>query len=324
MDLKKELVGKKVVVTGAAGFIGSHLCETLIEYGAEVIGVDNLSNGDINNLSKIIKNPKFKFCIGDVCDTSFMIEITRGAEIIFHEGAFISVTQSLLTPELCHNVNVTGTVNVLNAARINDVKSVVFASSAAVYGNTEVLPITESIYPAPISPYGVSKWAAESYVVMYHKAYGLKTTALRYFNVYGPRQRNNQYAGVISIFAKRMIEENKNPVIYGDGTQTRDFIYVLDVVKANILSAVHQDSGGKFYNVATGKSIDLNSLTKLMVKIVGNPNIKIEYAEARKGDILHSQADISKIIRDIGFVADYTIEQGLTNYIHFFKSLVKK
>lgn len=324
MELIKEISGKKIVVTGASGFIGSHLCETLIEYGGDVIGIDNFSNGDINNLSKIISNPKFKLYAGDVSDTSFMIQITKGVDIIFHEAAFISVPQSMIMPELCHNVNVSGTVNVLNAARINDVKSLVFASSAAVYGNTNVLPINESIYPAPISPYGVSKLAAESYVVMYHKAYGLKTTALRYFNVYGPRQRNNQYAGVISIFAKRMIEEGKNPIIFGNGSQTRDFIYVLDVVKANILSAVHPNSSGKFYNVATGSSIDLKTLTELMTKIVGNPNIKIEYAEQRQGDILHSQADISKIKSDIGFSADYSIEQGLKNYLNYVKSLKKQ
>ena len=321
LDITK-LKDKKILVTGCAGFIGSHLTDTLVKSGANIIGIDNLYNGILENLEYPLNQPNFKFYSGDVRDGTFLIEITKDIDIIFHEGAFISVQQSKLMPELCNDTNVNGTLNILNAARINDVDRVVFASSAALYGNDPELPKHERMYPESETPYGVSKLAGESYMITFFKSYGLKTTPLRYFNVYGPRQRNTSYAGVMSLFIENILRYGKNPTIFGDGTQTRDFIYVKDIVKANILAALHPKAPGQVFNVATGNTIDINSLTRLILKYTNREDLKILYAPIRKGDILHSQADISKIQQMLGFESEYAIENGLKEYIEFLKNKI--
>jgi nucleoside-diphosphate-sugar epimerase len=226
--------GKKILVTGAAGFIGSNLTDSLLDLGAEVIGFDNMFNGRIENLSKALKNPKFKFIKGDVRDLDMLINVLKGVNIIFHEAAFTSVPQSVQMPQLCNDINVSGMINILNAARIRDVEKVVFASSSSIYGDTPTLPKHEDMHLDPISPYGVSKMAAEAYMTSYYRVYGMNTTSLRYFNVFGPRQKDSPYSGVIAIFVSKILN-GENPTIFGDGTQSRDFTYVKDVIKANWL-----------------------------------------------------------------------------------------
>jgi len=320
----KEIKGKNILVTGCAGFIGSHLTEFLVNAGANVIGIDNFYNGLMENIDKLKNYPNFKLFKADVRDCTFLQEITKDIDIIFHEGAFISVQLSKKMPEFCNDVNVKGTLNILNAARLNDVDRVIFASSAALYGDEPTLPKNEEMVPISLTPYGVSKLAGESYMITFYKAYGLKTTALRYFNVYGSRQRNTEYAGVMAVFLEGIIKDGKSPTIYGDGTQTRDFIYIKDVVKANILAATHPKSVGEVFNVATGETIDIKSLAKLILKYSNREDLEIKYAPFRKGDILHSKADITKIKKALGFNPDYSIEEGLSEYINYLKKTIKE
>ncbi|MFX0104820.1 MAG: NAD-dependent epimerase/dehydratase family protein [Candidatus Hodarchaeota archaeon] len=305
----------KVVVTGSAGFIGSHLTDALLNAGAIVIGIDNLYNGLMSNLEDALKNPNFKFIQADVRDASFLIELFKDVNLVYHEAAFISVHQSIHMPEFCNDVNVTGTLNVLNAARINDVDQVIFASSAALYADDLELPKQEKMFRNPNTPYGVSKLAGEVYLTTFYKTYGLKTTPLRYFNVYGIRQRNTAYAGVMALFIENILKHGIEPTIFGDGTQTRDFVHIKDVVKANLLVAYHPNAAGEIFNVATSNPIDINSLTRLILKLTDREDLEIKYGPKRQGDILHSYADISKIRDKIGFKPDYSIEDGVSEYI---------
>lgn len=323
MNLEK-FKDKKVIVTGCAGFIGSHLTDSILDAGAKVIGIDNLYNGLMINLENALKNPNFKFYQADVRDSSFLIEIFNGVDLVYHEGAFISVQQSIKMPELCNDVNVNGTINVLNAARINDVDQVIFASSAALYSDDLELPKHERMFRNPNTPYGVSKLAGETYLLSFYKTYGLKTTPLRYFNVYGPRQRNTEYAGVMALFIENILRYSKEPTIFGTGEQTRDFVYVKDVVKANLMVAYHPKAAGEIFNVATGNPIDINSLTKLIIKYTEREDLNINYGPERPGDILHSYADISKIKNLIGYKPDYSIEKGISEYISRLNEIIKK
>lgn len=315
---------KIIVVTGAAGFIGSHIADGLLNAGAKVIGIDNLYNGLMSNLEDAFKNPNFTFYQADIRDASFLIELFKNVDLVYHEAAFISVHQSTLMLEYCNDVNVNGTINVLNAARINHIEQVIFASSAALYADDLELPKHEKMFRDPKTPYGVSKLAGEVYLLAYYKSYGLKTTPLRYFNVYGPRQRNTEYAGVMALFIENILRYGKEPTIFGDGTQTRDFIYIEDVVKANLMVAYHPNAAGEIFNVATGNPIDINSLTKLIIRYTEREDLKINYGPKRLGDIYESYADISKIKEKIGFEAEYTIETGVSEYISELKEKIKK
>ncbi len=311
--------GKKIMVTGAAGFIGSNLTDTLLEEGAEVIGVDNMFNGRMENLAKAQKNPNFTFQKADVRDYDRMLHLTKDVDVIFHEAAFTSVPQSILMPELCNQVNVQGTMNVLNSARINDVEKIVFASSSSVYGDTPTLPKHEKMHLDPIAPYAVAKYSAEAYMVSYNRVYGLDTTCLRYFNVFGPRQKDSPYSGVMAIFIARIFE-GQNPVIFGDGKQSRDFTYVEDVVRANILASQSKKAAGKVMNVASGNPIELNELTELMIKLSGQEGeIEIEHGPERKGDIKHSYGDMSRAKELIGFEATYDAVSGFKKYLKYYR-----
>lgn len=311
--------GKKVLVTGCAGFIGSHITDELLNAGAKVTGIDNLYNGLMSNLDTALKNPNFNFYQADIRDASFLIEICKNTNLIYHEGAYISVHQSTIMPEYCNDVNVNGTLNILNAARINEVDQVIFASSAALYADDLELPKHENMFRKPKSPYGASKLAAEVYLMTFNETYGMNTTALRYFNVYGPRQRNSDYAGVMALFIENILRYNKGPTIFGDGSQTRDFIYIKDIVKANLMVAYNPNAKGEIFNVATERPIDITYLTKLILKYIGREDIEIKYGSKRLGDILHSYADISKIKNIIGFKPDYSVEEGVKEYIDFLK-----
>lgn len=315
----EKFENKKIVVTGCAGFIGSHITDALLAAGAEVIGIDNLFNGLMSHLDSALKNPRFKFYQGDVRDVSFLIELFKDVNLVYHEGAYISVHQSSIMPEYCNDVNVNGTLNILNAARINNLDQVIFASSAALYADDLELPKHEKMFRKPKSPYGASKLAGEVYLMTFNETYGMNTTALRYFNVYGPRQRMTEYAGVMALFIENIMRHSREPTIFGDGTQTRDFIYVKDVVKANLMVAYNPNSSGEIFNVGTSNPIDINSLTKLILKYTEREDMEIKYGPKRLGDILHSYADISKIQKEIGFQPDYSVKEGLSEYIQYLK-----
>ena len=312
--------GKKIIVTGAAGFIGSNLTDGLLELGAEVVGIDNLFNGRLDNIYKAQKNENFQFHKGDVRDLNFLLDVFEDANIVYHEAAFASVPQSVKMPENCNDVNVNGILNVLNAARRMDVEKVIFASSSSVYGEAKTLKKTEDMRRVPISPYGAAKLACEAYMYVYHHVYGLKTTSLRYFNVFGPRQRDDSpYTGVIAIWFNRA-RNNKNLIVFGDGEQSRDFTFVKDVVQANILAG-EKDVSGETINIGAGNPITLTNLGKLILKLTGKEHLKLEYTDPRPGDIKHSFADLTKSKTILGFEPKFKQEEGLREY---FKWYVKK
>ena len=312
---------KRILITGAAGFIGSNLTDDLLERGAEVIGIDNLFNGRLENLEVAFKNEKFQFHKGDIRDLNFLLDVFKDIDVVYHQAAFTSVPQSVKMPENCNDVNVNGVLNVLNAARRMDVDKVIFASSSAVYGDTPTLPKREDMRRIPISPYGVAKLACEAYMQVYHQVYGLKTTSLRYFNVFGPRQKDSTYSGVIAIWLGNILR-NEDLIIFGDGKISRDFTYIKDVIQANLL-AVQHDAAGEILNIGAGSPINMTDLANLMLKILRKESLKIIYSDPRLGDIIHSYADISKAKDLIHFKPEYDQERGLTDYFKWYSNRYK-
>jgi UDP-glucose 4-epimerase len=312
-----ELKDKGIVVTGAAGFIGSNLVDRLLELGAIVIGIDNLYNGRIENLELASQNSNFTFYRGDIRDLNFLIDIFKDVEIIYHQAAFTSVPQSVIMPGNCNDVNVNGTLNVLNAARKCDVSKIIYASSSAVYGDTPTLPKREDMPRVPISPYGVAKLACEAYMEAYHNVYGLNTTSLRYFNVFGPRQKDSPYSGVIAIWLGCILR-NEDLVIFGDGKNSRDFTYIKDVLEANVIAANH-NTAGEILNIGAGSPITLTELAKIMLRLANKESLNITYTDPRPGDIIHSYADISKAKNLLKFEPKYDQEEGLNDYFKWFQ-----
>lgn len=300
---------KKVVVTGGAGFVGANLAKELAVDNSVII-IDDLSTGKKENLSDL-SGKNVKFVEGSIGDFSLLKKLFKNVDFVFHQAAVSSVHKSIENPLATNEVNVTGTLNVLLAARDSGVKKVIFASSAAVYGDTPTIPQREEMMPNPQSPYAVTKLVGEYYCRGFQAVYGLPTVSLRYFNVYGPKQDpNSEYSAVIPRFIKR-ISEGKPPIIYGDGEQTRDFVFVGDVVRANILAAESEATG--VYNIGQGQSITINELATLITRIM-NKDPGIIYEEARVGDIRHSLADISKAGL-FGYRPQYALEQGLRKTI---------
>lgn len=314
-----DLDGIKILVSGAAGFIGSNLTDTLLEKGARVIGLDNLFNGRMENLGSALQNPNFTFHKADIRDFGFLLEVCEDIDIIYHEAAFTSVPQSIKMPITCNEVNVGGTLNILNAARIRDIEAIIFASSSSVYGDTPTLPKKEDMNLIPISPYGVAKLACEKYLYAYFKVYGLNTVALRYFNVYGPRQKDSTYSGVIPIWLGR-IYRNENPIVFGDGEQRRDFTYIKDVVDANLLAGVAKNISGEMFNIGASSPITINKLAAIMKEVCGKEHLRVDYTDPRPGDIRDSFADITKANKILKFEPKYDIQSGLKDYIEWSKS----
>jgi len=305
---------KKAIVTGGAGFIGSHIAEELAGRGYQVIIIDNLTSGKLTNLKSILNGKKAQFIQGTIGDLPLLRKLFSGAEYVFHQAAIASVPRSVKNPRASHITNATGTLNVLIAARDNGVKKVVYASSSAVYGDTPAPVQKEDLPPNPLSPYAVAKLTGEYYCKVFQEIYGIGTASLRYFNVYGPLQDpNSAYAAVIPVFISRVLS-GKPPVIYGDGEQTRDFIYVKDVAEANILAAESKATG--IFNIGSGNRVTVNDLAQLIIKLAGKSNIKPVYKEARPGDILHSLSDITRA-RTFGFSPRYTLEAGLKEIIDY-------
>ena len=303
----------KVVVTGGAGFIGSNLAEELLKKH-EVTVIDNLSTGRIENLDQILD--KINFIKGSITDLDLLKEAFLGSDTVFHQAAIPSVQRSVDNPIASNEANVEGTLKVLVAARDCNVRKVVYASSSSAYGDTPTLPKKEEMKPNPKSPYAISKLAGEYYCRVFSEVYGLKTACLRYFNVYGPRQNpESQYAAVIPRFITRVLA-HEPPVIYGDGTQTRDFTFVKDVVKANIL-AMQSPAEGVF-NIACGQRVSLNELAGKIMEITG---IKLEtiYDEPRQGDVRDSLADISEARRELVYAPDFDLNMGLEATVEWFR-----
>jgi len=265
---RKMKQNKKVVITGGAGFIGSHLADELARRGYKVTIIDDLSTGKIENMASLLGTGSVEFIRGSVTDLPLLQELFQGVDYVFHQAAVASVPQSIETPLVSNDVNVSGTLKVLLAARDNGVRKVIYASSSSIYGDDTALPQKEDSLPGPQSPYAVSKLAGEYYCRVFQEVYGLPTVCLRYFNVYGPRcEPDSQYAAVIPRFISR-VSRGEPPIIYGDGEQTRDFVFVNDIVEANILAAQTDVSG--IFNVGNGESITINQLAELVITFIGN------------------------------------------------------
>ncbi len=307
---------KKYVITGGAGFIGSHIAEHLSKEGHQVTILDSLRTGFEHNLNGL----NVDFVKGDIRDENLVNELVSGASGIFHLAALVSVPESLLKIKECIEINTIGTINILEAAKNNTDCKVVLSTSAANYGNNPVLPKVETMFPEPMTPYAITKLDGEYYLKMYLDQYQVPTASLRYFNVFGPRQNpESAYAAAVPIFINKALQ-NEPITIYGDGLQTRDFIYVKDVVKANILAS---QKGNETYNVALGHSTSVLELAEKIIKIT-NSKSQIKFLEERPGDIKHSKANPSKF-NQLGFKPEYTIDKALEETILFYeKELVSK
>lgn len=305
--------GKKVIVTGGLGFIGSHLADRLVKDN-EVVIIDDLSTGKLENVCHLNRG-NLKVVIGSILDLD-LAKLFRGSDYVFHQAALASVPRSINDPKSVNDVNISGTLKVLTAAHEAGVKKVVFASSSSVYGDTPVLPKSEGMPLNPMSPYAVTKATGELYCKVFQEIYGFPIVSLRYFNVFGPRQDpNSQYAAVIPRFIKAILGDMP-PVVYGDGDQSRDFSYVRHIVDANVLACESERTG--VFNVACGRCITVNQLVSMINEFLGK-DIKPFYAAPRPGDIRHSIADISKA-RSIGYepVSDFKAE--LMETVRWFKN----
>jgi UDP-N-acetylglucosamine 4-epimerase len=304
----------EILVTGGAGFIGSHIVDRLLQEGLAVRVLDNMSTGEKKNLAQHQNKKSFRFIEGDIRNFDCVKKAVEGVDAVVHEAALVSVTRSVEDPLLSNEINVKGTVNLLKACVDAHVKRFVLASSCAVYGDTESLPNNENLAPKPLSPYAADKLAAETYAKVFHDVYGLETVSLRYFNVYGPRQKYGPYSGVISIYIN-LLQENEPPLIIGDGNQTRDFVNVKDVVEANINALTKPKAAGEVFNISTGEATTIIKLAETIQQIMGKTDVKPVYAEPRPGDIMHSYGDISKAERKLGYKPRVQLEKGLNELI---------
>ncbi|MEW6211577.1 MAG: SDR family oxidoreductase [Acidobacteriota bacterium] len=308
------------LVTGGAGFIGSHICERLIREGHSVRVLDNFVSGREENLREF--RGEIELIRGDVRDLRTTAEAMKGVYAVFHQAALGSVPRSVADPVTTHESNLTGTLNVLIAARDAGARRVVYASSSSVYGETEELPKREDMMPQPLSPYAVSKLAGEYYISVFKQCYGFEAVSLRYFNIFGPRQDpQSQYAAVIPRFVTALLE-GRRPVIYGDGLQSRDFTYVENVVEANLLAAEAEGVAGRCFNVACGGRYTLVELLDRMKNIIGS-DIEAEHTPPVKGDIRDSQAAIERAERMLGYRVKVDFEEGLRRTIEWFQKQVR-
>jgi UDP-glucose 4-epimerase len=307
------------LITGIAGFIGSSLARELLQRGEQVRGVDNLATGKRENLTEILERIDFREA--DILDLDAMQSACTGVDYVLHQAAIPSVPKSVLDPIGSNRANVDGTVNVLVAARDAKVKRVVYAASSSAYGDTPTLPKHERMTPDPISPYAVAKLASERYMISFYRCYGLETVALRYFNIFGPRQDpSSPYSGVLAKFITQMLA-GRQPTIFGDGEQSRDFTYIENAVEANLLAckAPAEQVAGNVFNVATGRRVTLNETFKLLQKLTSYSGSPI-YGAERGGDIKHSLADISAAEKHLGYKPKVNFEQGLQQTVDWYRS----
>jgi len=306
-----------VLVTGGAGFIGSHIAQTLAASGARVRVIDDLSTGHRENIEEI--GGEIDFQRASLADDVALRRALEDVELVFHEAAIPSVPRSVKNPVETHVACVDATFSLLNAARERGVRRVVYAASSSAYGDQPTLPKTEDMRPDPLSPYAVAKLVGEYYCRVFTRTYNLETVSLRYFNVFGPRQDpSSEYSGVISRFTSDLLS-GKRPVIYGDGEQSRDFTYIADVVAANLLAAETTKGIGHVINAARGERITLNKLLDTLKAITGHPDVQAEYREPRAGDVRHSLEDITLAREMLGFEPRVSLEEGLRHTIAWWK-----
>jgi len=304
------------LVTGGAGFIGSNIVYALLEKGENVKVLDNLSTGKFPNIEPILDH--IEFIQGDICDLDTVNKATKGVDYILHQAALPSVPRSVQAPITSNRVNVAGTLNMLVAARDNDVQRFVMASSSSVYGNAKQLPKMETMLQEPLSPYATSKLAGERYTLNFHSVYGLPTVALRYFNVFGPRQDpKSQYSAVIPKFILALMQCHPFE-IHGDGEQSRDFTFVENVVAANLLACQSEAALGKVMNVACGERYTLNTMVGLLEEYIGVKGQR-HYVASRKADVKHSQADISLARKCLNFDPKVSFEEGLKRTVDWYR-----
>lgn len=310
----------RVLVTGGAGFIGSHLSEALVRLGAQVVVIDDLSGGSRQNLRSF---GPVQFVQGSILDRELLSECTRGCRYVFHQAALGSVPRSVEQPRLYNDVNTTGTLNVLEAARQAAVERVMFAASSSAYGENPV-PWVETLPPMPKSPYAATKLAGEGLLRAYAHSYGLDTCSLRYFNIFGPRQNaNSAYAAVIAAFAKALLG-GERPVIYGDGEQSRDFTFVANAVHANLLAARREGPiRGEVLNVGCGGQISVNQLARSMAAALGRPELTPVHKPERAGDIRHSFAELGRTRHALGYQPVALFEAGLEQTISWYRSVLQ-
>ena len=311
------------LVTGGAGFIGSHIAEALVKRGDRVRVLDNLSTGNRANLAHLGKD--IEFIEGDIIDADTVAAAVKGVDCIFHEAALASVPRSVKDPMKTHEACVTGTLNVLNVARQSGVRRLVYAASSSAYGDQPTSSKRESDLPAPISPYGAAKYAGESYCHAFSATYGFETVCIRYFNVFGPRQDpNSQYSAVIPLFITAMLS-GRQPTVYGDGYQSRDFTYIDNVVHGNLLAAdaPAEQASGRTFNVANGRTTSLLELLALLNQLLGT-DINPVHAEPRVGDVRESLADISQARHRLQYEPQVTFNEGLRRSIEYYRSLAGK
>ncbi len=308
----------KIVVTGGAGFIGSHIVEHWISKNAEVHIIDNLRSGYLSNVEIF---PEAIFHKGSITDRDLVFKVLKDTDYVHHLAGFVSVPESIEKPKECYEINVNGLINVLDASKECGIKKIVFSSSAAIYGENPISPKTVSLKPDPKSPYGETKLEGESLLKLYNENEGVGATSLRYFNVFGPRQDpKSQYAAAIPIFIEQALK-NEQIVIYGDGEQTRDFIFVKDVVLANILAATNEKVNDVF-NVASGKAITINEIARIVIDELKSSS-KIVYEKERPGDIKHSLASIQETEEQLTFHPEYDLMEGLKRTIKYFRNKLK-
>ncbi|MBN2261216.1 MAG: NAD-dependent epimerase/dehydratase family protein [Clostridiales bacterium] len=316
----------RILVTGGAGFIGSHIVDQLLEEEYDVTVFDNFRTGKVDNISKHMGKKNFSLVKGDIRDLQLVRKTLRDIDVVFHEAALASVSFSVTDPILNNDINITGTLNLLKTSSDLSVKRFIFASSAALYGDNGIAEKIETMDLSPTSPYGVSKLAGEKYVCLFNKLYGIETVALRYFNVYGPRQLfdlNNSYGGAITIFTNLLLDD-KSPIIFGDGNQTRDFIYVRDVVEANMLSLKMKNAHGDVFNVGTGKSTSINEIANLLKENLNKKHIVNQYLDTKPAEIKHGYANIDKAERLLGFHPEYSNIDGIKNLCEWYKNRFQK
>jgi nucleoside-diphosphate-sugar epimerase len=304
------------LVTGGAGFIGSNIVDELVSRGETVRILDDFSTGREENVRRFAD--KVEIVRGDIRDVDTVDRAVSGADFVVHQAALASVQRSIDDPAASNDVNIRGTLNLLEASVRHSVKRFVYASSSSVYGDSEVLPKVETMPTNPKSPYAVTKLCAEWYCGVFSEIHGIPTVALRYFNVFGPWQDpKSDYAAVIPIFVRQLLE-GKSPTIFGDGEQSRDFTYIRNVVQANILACEANTTGGRVYNVACGDRYDLNYLYERLRTLLGS-DLRVEYGPARQGDVKHSQADIDAARRELGFQIEVDFEDGLERTVRWYQ-----
>ncbi len=310
--------GRTALVTGGAGFVGSHLVDRLVRDGWSVRVLDDLSTGREENLAH--QRGVVDLRVGDLCDPAQVDEVLDGVEVVFHEGAIPSVPRSIAEPDRTHRVNASGTLNVLERARHADVRRVVLASSSSIYGDTEVLPKEEGMPPNPRSPYALQKHTGEQYARLYAELHGLETVCLRYFNVFGPRQDpSSDYAAVIPRFILAGLL-GREITLHGDGEQTRDFTYVADVVAANLLAADARDASGLVLNIGGGRQTSLNELVRTLGELLGT-SLRATHGPARAGDVRDSLASVDRAKLVLGYAPRCDLREGLTRTIEHFRDL---